>query len=213
MQIFDESQKQQLFETFNSNPSGAFIAIKGYESISGGGEVANFILQSGIHYANIKTNSVKRLEEIKAGKVVPSVHVKCSTWQNPDGTYSNRKSKERKLVDFEQDYDFGHPEFQRACDEIMEGLVAPKSVEQPYEKEANGIYSVDGDALYIRECLVVRKDVVKFGVREHSATHPFTALKNAVRKLLPVDNYRTFKLDGRFEKIAVNHTEISVLPW
>lgn len=212
-QIFTPDQKQQLFETFNANPSGAFIAIKGYESINGCGEKANYLLQSGISYANVKEQSIEKIKDIKAGNVIKDIHVKCNTWKDPDtGECFNRQSKERKLFLFEEDYKCTDPEFQTACDEILNGLIAPKKTEQTYEKEANGLYSIDGDILYIRECLVSRKKVIQYGTRPVSATTPLVALKEAIRKLLPVNNYRTFKLDGRFEQITINHTAI-VVDW
>lgn len=208
-QKFTRTQRREIAETFNANPSGAFIAVNGYESISGGGEVANYQLQSGIHYDRIKAKSIAMIDEIKAGKVVQTVHVKCNTYKNEDGTFTNRKAKDRALVMWENDIKWDSADFQRACDEIKEGLVNPKKVEQPFEKEAQGLYSTEEDVLYIRECLVLKKTIVTPGTRPMSATEPFTALKNKIRKLLPVDNYRTFRLDlNRFETISINNEKI-----
>jgi hypothetical protein len=210
-QIFTSDQKKQLFETFNTNPSGAFISIQGYESINGCGEKANYLLQSGIKYANIKETSIEKIKDIKAGNDIKEIHVKCSTWKDPvTGELSNRKSKERKLITWEGDFKHDSPEFQKACDEIHEGLTNPKKVETSFEKEATGLYSIEGDVLYIRDCLVARKKVTEYGSRPVSATTPENALKEAIRRLLPVNNYRTFKLDGRFEQITINHTAITV---
>ena len=202
--------KQKLIETFNSNPSGAFLSIRGYESVTGHGEIANYQIQSGIHYGNIVAMSIKELEDIKAGRK-GVVHVKCNTYKNDGGTFTNKKAKGRALVVFEGDFKQTDPEFQMACDELMEGLKNPREVTNPYEKEANGLYNIDGDqnCLYIRECLVLHKTVVQHGTRPVSATTPFMALKRVIDKMLPVSNYRTFKIDmDRFETIAINHTEI-----
>jgi hypothetical protein len=211
--IFTPDQKSALVETFNTNPSGCFISIQGYASINGCGEVANYQLQSGINYGNIVKMSIEKLEKIKEGTLGDkTVHVKCQTYKNPDGTFSNRKSKERTLVTFEKDYANTDKEFQDACDEIMEGLKNPKESTNVYEKEATGLYSIEGEALYIRDCLVHKKTITKFGERPVSATLPENALKEAIRRMLPANNYRTFKLDlERFERIAINHTEI--VPW
>lgn len=209
--IFTGDQKAQLLETFNTNPSGAFISIKGYESINGCGEVANYQLQSGIHYDNIVKMSLEKLEDIRNGKVIDKIHVKCQTWKNPDGSFTNRKSKERTLVNFEADYNASSQDFLMACDEIKQGLTNPRETTNVFQKEATGLYSIEDEALYIRECLVLNKTITKYGERPASATTPTNALKEAIRRLLPVSNYRTFKLDGRFETIAINHTKIVVL--
>jgi hypothetical protein len=205
---FTVDDKDQMLETFNSNPSGAFIFITGYEAVKGAGEVANYQLQSGISYDNIKKRSIAMLEKIKAGEEVEELDVKCKTWKKPDGTYTNRKAKDRVLIDHQANYKFDSPDFQTACDELMQGMTDPKKTNQPYDQEANGLYSIDDDILYIRECLIVDKTVTTFGERPVSATEPFIALKNKIKKMLPVSNYRTFKLDGRFEKVSINHDKV-----
>ena len=201
---------RKLVETFNANPSGAFISIRRYESVSGLGEVANYQLQSGIHYKNIVEASIAHLGEIKRGRK-GEVHVQCNTYKLDDGTFTNRKAKDRTLVVFKGAFKSTDPEFQMACDELLEQLTHPRETTVPYEKEANGLYNIDGDdgTLYIRECLVLKKVVVTEGTRPVSATTPYMALKRAIENMLPVSNYRTFKIDtDRFETIAINHSEI-----
>lgn len=205
---FTVDDKQAMLDTFNANPSGAFISITGYEPVKGCGEVANYQLQSGIHYDRIKQMSIEKLEKIKAGEVFDEIHVKCQTWKKPDGSFTNRKAKDRTLIEHERTYKVTDPEVQMACDELMEGMTAPRKSNQPYDKEANGLYSVDDDVLYIRECLIIDKKIVEYGERPVSATEPFIALKRKIKHMLPVDNYRTFKLDGRFEKVAINHAKV-----
>ena len=134
---FTVDQKDQLLETFNSNPSGAFIFITGYEPVKGEGEVANYQLQSGISYDNIKQRSIKMLEKIKAGEDIQTLHVECQTWKKPDGTFTNRKAKDRTLVKHQADYSWDDKDFQDACEELMQGLTDPKKTSQPFDKEAN----------------------------------------------------------------------------
>ena len=202
------NDKQALVEAFNNAPAGGFISIVGYESATGEGEKANYVLQLGVNYENIVKLSIEKLKNIIEGKDIKSVHVKCQTWKNLDGTFTNRKAKDRTLVTYEQDYDWNSFPFQDACKTILNGLENPKKVETPFAKEATGLYSIDGDALYIRECLVINKQVVQYGTRPVSATEPFIALKNEIKEQLPVGNYRTFKLSGKWEKVVINHSEI-----
>lgn len=194
-------QKQSVLNTFNANPSGCFIGVQGYENSFG--EVANYTLQSGVNYGNIKDKSIEKLKELKEGKAEQSVHVKCNVWKNPDGSITNRKGKDRTFETYENDYSFDCEDFQNACDEILNGLTNPRESSQTFDKEAKGLYSIDGETLYIRDCLKVTKTVVKEGEYAQSATLPFNALKDAIKGLLPVSNYRTFKLEN-FESISIN---------
>lgn len=198
-------QKQSVLSTFNANPSGCFIGVQGYENSHG--EIANYTLQSGVNYGNIKNISIEKLKEIKEGKVVPFVKVVCNVWKNPDGTITNRKGKDRTFEKFEGEYAFDSEDFQKACDDIMQGFLNPRESNQTYDKEAKGLYSMDDETLYIRECLVVTKTVLENGEYAEKATLPFNALKDAIKRLLPVSNYRTFKLEN-FQSISINGTVI-----
>lgn len=207
---FTVADKQAMFDTFNGSPSGGFVGIKGYESLTGFGEKANYLLQVGIDYKSIVAMSIKKLKQIMAGEIpeLRELHVECQTWQGKDGSFSNRKSKDRTLITHHADYKYTDPDFERACADIMLSLTNPKKTDQPFVKEANGLYSVDGDTLYIRDCLVVDKKIVIYGKRPVSATEPYTALKREIKHFLPVANYRTFAVNGKFELITINHNEV-----
>lgn len=84
---------------------------------------------------------------------------------------------------------------------IHHSLVSPKKVDQGFEEVAKGAYEKDG-ILYLRDCLLVNKFVVKQGSSE-TASSPEVALKDAVENLLPKGKYRCFKADGRFEHITI----------
>jgi hypothetical protein len=201
MKMVTIEQKQTVLNTFNANPSGCFIAINGYENSHG--EVANYQIQSGVNYGNIKAASIKKLSEIKAGQVEKEVTVRCMVWQNEDGTIATRKGAGRKMVAYEQSYAWDSADFQKACDAIMEGFLNPRETTHTFEKEAKGLYSMDEETLYIRDCLLLNKAVIKEGVYPESATAPFTALKDTIRGMLPVSKYRAFKLEN-FDNIMVN---------
>lgn len=202
------TNREELAAVFDENPGGAFISIKGYRPVSADGEVADYQLRSGIKYPNVVADSIAQLKDIMAGKGVPSLHVKCMTWQNPDKTFSNRKSKERVLVTFEKSYLVADRAFQEAAAEVLEALENPGKPTTEYDKEAKGLYSLDGTSFYIRDCLVIEKKILVHGTRNVKATHPDTALRDAIRRLLPVGNYRTFKLDGEFDAVMINHDKV-----
>ena len=203
--VISIEQKQKVLDTFNANASGCFIQITGYENANG--EVSTYQLQSGVNYGNIINMSVEQLKDIKAGNEVKEIEVKCGVWKNADGTITNRKATGRTYKTLTTLYKWDSAEFQTACDEVMESLINPKKVETPYEKEAKGLYSIDEETLYIRQCLVVNKVVEKDGVYPQSATLPLNALKEKIKGLLKVSKYRTFKLE-QFDSIAINGTLI-----
>ena len=203
--VITMEQKQKVLDTFNANPSGCFIQVSGYENAFG--EVATYQLQSGVNYGNIKDMSIMQLEDIKAGKEFDSLEVTCGVWMNPDGSITNRKAGGRTYTTIKTTYKVDEADFQKACDEVMEGLVNPRTVEQSYEKEAKGLYSIDEETLYIRNCLIVNKVVEKDGEYPDKATLPFNALKDKIRSLLKVSKYRTFKLES-FSSIAINGTMV-----
>ena len=203
--VITMEQKQKVLNTFNANPSGCFIQVNGYENSKG--EVATYQLQSGVNYGNIKDISIMQLEDIKAGKAFETIDVTYGTWINPDGTESNRKAKGRIYDIVTKNFKYTDADFQKACDELMESLVNPRKVETSYDKEAKGLYSMDGETLYIRDCLVVNKTVEKEGEYTEKATTDYTALKNKIESFLKKSKYRTFKLES-FNSIAINGTMI-----
>lgn len=205
MKVVTIEQKQTVLNTFNANPSGCFIAINGYENANG--EVSNYQLRSGVNYGTIVDKSIEALLDIKAGKTVDKISVECNVWQNEDGTYTNRKAAGRKLVSIKQDYDVKSVEVQEACDAILNGLQNPRETTTSYDKEAKGLYSMDDETLYIRDCVVINKTVVTNGVYPVTASLPVNALKDTIKRMLPVSTYRTFKLES-FDSVAINGTVI-----
>jgi hypothetical protein len=216
--VISLEQKQMVLDTFNANASGCFIQVTGYENANG--EVSTYQLQSGVNYGNVINMSVEQLKDIKAGNEVKELEVKCNVWEKSvdeisklpkdhtiEDECTNRKATGRTYKPFAKPYKWDSAEFQTACDVVMESLINPKKVEQSYEKEAKGLYSIDEETLYIRQCLVVNKVVEKDGVYPQSATLPLNALKEKIKGLLKVSKYRTFKLE-QFDSISINGTLI-----
>lgn len=215
MKTLTLDQTPDILETFNQHPSGAFAYIEGYTPVKGEGEVANYYFQCGISYPNIVEMSKRQLELLMEGEhPIKEVTVDINTWKDDkNGTYHNRpKGKERTLRNFKKTYAWDDDAFQEACIALMESLEDPKDVTIPYEKEAKSLYSIDGEdeqkTLYIRECLILKKIVVQEGEKHVAATTPEIGLKNAIKKHLSVNRYRTFKLINNFEKISINKTSI-----
>lgn len=209
------TDRKVIFETFNQNPSGAFVFIKGYEPVGGEGEVADYYIQTGIKYPNVVQASIKKLQEMMRGEheeLTGHILITCNCWKDKQGILHNREAKDRTLVTDTKIYSHSDQVFLDVCKDLLDQLKNPKEKETSFEKEAKGLYSMETkegvDVLYVRDCLVLRKVIIKFGQQPVKATLPLQALKDYIKRLLPVGNYRMFKLDGRFEKIAINKEEI-----
>ena len=216
MKILNMADKDLILEAFNESPSGAFVFIEDYEPVKGGGEIADYYFQAGISYPNIVEMSIKQLDRIIKGEdeTLQEITVKGKSWKGEDGILNSRKGKKtdnRKPVEWKKTFSWDSPEFQAACEEVMRSLEYPRDVKTPYDKEAKSLYGVgegEDQVLYIRECLRVRKIVKKEGERQIGFTTPQIALKKAIQSKLSTGRYRTFKLDGRFKRIAINRTAI-----
>ena len=102
----------------------------------------------------------------------------------------------------EETYAFGNPLLAQAFAKVRQSLVAPRPSNVEYEKEGNGVYDLNG-TLHIRDCQLIRKEVVRSGDYPISTQEPVNALADTIRRMLPVGKYRQVKLDGRFDYVAV----------
>jgi hypothetical protein len=94
---------------------------------------------------------------------------------------------------------------------LRDNLANPKKVDQGYTAEAKGAYSKEGEAegvLYFRDCMTVHKHVTLQGEYKQKGGKEETAIKEALRRMLPVGRYRAYKLDGNFEYVTVGGLSI-----
>lgn len=213
MKSFTVDQRKELVEAFNQSPSGSYIYIENYQSAVGSGEVADYYLQFGIKYENALNASLEKLKLVKEGKILKYVNVDWAAYVDTNGNLHSRPAEGRTLQKqpTKQVY-WNDSDFQSACDEIAESLTAPKKTENNFKNEGKGLYShADSDTLYIRECLLILKKVTKSGPASNPRGISYEkALKDEIRSLLPVSQYRSFRLDGRFDRVSINH--IKILP-
>lgn len=90
---------------------------------------------------------------------------------------------------------------------LLQGLLNPREGGAEYNKEARSCYSKEGEEnrWYIRDVLVVSKEVRVKGDYPFTASFPINAVKQAISKQwLLTGNYRQFILtDGQFESITI----------
>ena len=212
--------KAELIDFLNDQQRGGFCYIHGYCNKQG--EVANHWFQGACLYGNLIKRSVAMLDD---GTVWDSIeqdglYVARGAWVNVAGTESPSGRKNAKngftiFTTIKKTYSYTNeedlPKMAEAMASLREGLTAPKKVDQGYKAEAKGTYSRDGEAdgvLYLRDALTIHKHVTMQGEFKDKATKELTALKDAIKRMLPVNRYRAYKLADNFEYIKVGGLSI-----
>ena len=200
-----------LAQVINSAQNGGFMSVKGFRSKSGNGEVQDTIYCKGINYENAKKKSLKILEEIESNPDF-NVAVKRGTWVNEKGEANptGRKSKEFstfKMV--EETYKKGDQELEDAISSIRKSLTDPEPPTKEYESIGNGVYKDESGKIYIRDLRLVNKKVVVKGEYKEKATGAKVSIQDAIKKNMPIGNYRMFNLDGDWDAISLGGVEIA----
>jgi len=147
----------------------------------------------------------------------PAIKIETEGFVNLMDTeiFGNRKSASRTMVTLSYSLSSNHPLVIAAIGgadlqgTILQGLINPRQTFVEYEKEAKSCYSLEKegqpDKWYLRDILVVHKDVLVRGDYKVSASLPINAIKEGIRsKILLTGKYRQFILtDGQFDSITI----------
>lgn len=194
--------RSEIVQKIADAPHAGIIFVKAYEGKNSYGEVANFVYLKGISYANMKSKSLSILDEM-ANNPELSVTARYNAWIDPQGNEHNRKAKDRSLSKIVRTYTQGHPALTEALNKVRQSILDPHTPHAEYDKLGNGIYEQDDGTLHIRDCLLVRKTVIKEGDYPVTASSEIVALTNAIKRDMPLSDYRQVRLDGRFDYIAI----------
>ncbi|MFA5311696.1 MAG: hypothetical protein WC375_00090 [Methanomassiliicoccales archaeon] len=195
------ASRQKLIDSIANAPKAGIIFVSGYESVTGCGEVANYFYLKGIDYGNMKKRSLAIISKLESDPDF-KIHTKYYAWVDAEGVESNRRAKDRKLEIRKHEYKHGDSLLTEAFAKVRKSIEAPRPPTVEYEKEGNGVYDLAG-VLYIRDCLLICKEVTRKGDRSIKATSELVALSDAIERLTPRSKYRAVKLDGRFGYISV----------
>ena len=230
-----EISKEEVGAFCTAATSGRFVAVKGYTSQTG--EVADFSLQFGCYYGNLLEADSTFLKDIVAGKYAGAIDVKHGVYVEgalaasstgvavsvdgaapmildlKDPRIKNRDAKGRTAALFSYTLAGNDPLVIAAASALLKGIESPKDTGAEYRKEGKGVYSLDRDDgerhWYLRDGLIVSKNVIQEGEKKFSASLPETAIKNAVRKCLKTGRYRTFNLtEGNFRSLKIEGAEL-----
>jgi hypothetical protein len=194
-------ERQQLIDKIAQAPKAGIIFVSAYEAKNGHGEVANFVYLKGIDYGNMKERSLAKLNELEADPNF-AIDVSYNAWVDENGVESNRKAKGRTLTARNRQYKKGNPVLTEAFAKVRQSIEAPRPATVEYDKHGNGIYEYDG-TLQIRDCLLIKKSVIRKGDYPVTASGETVAVADAIKRLLPISKYRQVRLDGRFDYIAI----------
>jgi len=196
-------ERQTMIDMIADAPKGGIIHVHAYEAKGGYGEVANYFYLKGVDYGKMKLRSLEKLNDL-ANDETFSVKVTRGVWENADGTYTNRKAKGRTYKVITETFNSTDALFIEAVAEIENSIINPYNPKgASYQKEGNGIYSMENESLHIRDCQLLHKVILKRGDYPQKATSEKVALRDAIKRNLPISKYRQVSLSGIFDYITV----------
>lgn len=201
-ELGEKINKQKLIDMIANAPKSGIIHVNAYESKGGHGEVANYFYLKGVDYGKMKERSLVKLKEISADELF-SIKVTRGVWEDANGIRHTRKAKDRTFKVVSKIYSIDEDITKEAIKAVEESIINPRQFHADYDKEGNGVYSMEDGSLHIRDCQLIHKTILREGDYPQKATGELVALKNAIKKLLPISKYRQVCLDGRFNHISI----------
>lgn len=207
---------KKLVEALNDTNAGTFAYIHMYQNQKG--DVASYMIRSGVNYGALKQRSLEMLQNWNREGTFSATF---DTWIGKDGVAYSRQGKKadaRVRMTVERTFNWNDPRCAAAIAELIEGIVNPKETGAEYEKEGQGLYSLEStDKLYIRDCVVLSTEyheqesqrakatLEAIGeAKKPSCTDELGSIKKYIRNELPTGHYRSFFMDtGSFAYISI----------
>jgi hypothetical protein len=203
----------EIVDCMNEAPSGSVVALKDY--VSEDGTVKTVQGQIGVSYDAMKQNAICELKEAIEADTFEPMTVTGQAWENADGTFATRKSKDRKLVKFCEDYT--KEQVTAFAKEILASWENAKPRENnkvQLTEKADGI-SFNTETLNFNFSLVVWNEYYKkdLTAKEQagkevkiSASHPDTVVKKKIRAMFE-KKYKAFTIaQGKFASLSIGGT-------
>jgi hypothetical protein len=204
--------RNALVSIINDAVHGGFMVIHGFKSKTGHGEIQDATYCKGISYENAKQNSLAILDEIEADEGY-SITVTRGVWANDKGEVNptGRKSKAYPNPETRTEtYDKGHPILGEAFAKVRKSLTKPEPPTKEYKKLGNGVYEdEETGTLYVRDLRLVDKRVIVHGDYPHKAGAEVNAVADAIKRTMPIGNYRMFRLDAEYKRLSLGGNELA----
>lgn len=201
-EIGNPIERNRMVDMISKAPKGGIIHVHAYESKGGHGEVANYFYLKGVDYGKMKERSLDKLNVIAEDGNF-SIRVTRGVWEDASGKQHNRKAKGRTYKTVSKTYTHADAIVSQAISEIEQAILNPYKKGASYQKEGNGVYSQEDGKLHLRDCQLVHKVVLRQGDYPKKATSEKVALRDAIKRLLPISKYRQVVLDGSFDYITI----------
>lgn len=200
----------QLSTIIANAKHGGFMRVNGLNVKNPKGRIANYTFQKGISYPAAVEKSLEMLEAMTANPAY-EISVKRGTWQDGNGNINptNRESKKfPQFVKVEKTYKQGDSVLNEAFLKLELSLRCPSYVEKVYTALGNGIYADENGKIYLRDLRFISREIVVEGELSNKASGEVIAIVDALKKDMPVGNYRMFALDQIYDNIALDGMEI-----
>jgi len=208
--LLDPAKATILAGIINDTKHGGFMTVHALVPKTGYGEISDYTFCKGISYENAVKTSLKILAKLENDPTF-SIRVTRGTWQDGQGNESptGKKSKAFPVpVTVSQTYMAGDAATKEAFAKIRKSLEAPAAPTKEYVSLGNGIYKDENDTLFLRDLRLVSKRVIQHGTYPFSASGEIVALADAIKKVMPVGNYRQFRLDQDYDSISMGGIEL-----
>lgn len=211
--------RQALVSIIGDAKHGGFMRIHGFKSKTGHGEVQDTTYCKGITYPNAVKKSLEMLEVIEADKTF-TITVTRGVWESENGevSLSGRKNKAFSIEGTRTEtYNMESPSYdndsivlQEAIAKVRKSLTDPQRPVKEYKSLANGVYEdEETGTLYVRDLRLVKKTIIVHGDYPHKAGSEVVAVADAIKRSMPIGNYRMFRLDADYESITLGGVEIA----
>ena len=199
-----------LIRIIDGAKHGGFMAVNGLTTKTGHGEKSNYVFGKGISYPAAVEKSLSMLDAIEANPDF-SITVTRGVWTDGNGKQSptNRKSKEFNVPKtVTQTYKHGDYPLLAAITKVRISLVAPAAVTKEYKNLGNGIYEDEDGTIFLRDLRLVSKTVIVKGDYPFTAKGEDVAIADAIKRDMPIGNYRQFRFDSDYENITLDGVTI-----
>jgi len=208
--LLNPANAEKLADVINDSKHGGFMRVHALQTKTGHGEISDYTFCKGISYENAVKTSLKILEKLEADPTF-NVRVVRGTYQNDAGIENptGRKSKDFPLaVTVSKTYMQGDSALKDAFTSIRKSLTAPEKPTKEYTKVGNGVYEDETGNMFFRDLRLVSKRVIQHGSYPFSSSGEVVAIADAIKRVMPVGNYRMFRLDADYDSISMGGIEI-----
>ena len=198
--------KTSFIEAAAAVKAGRFISVRGY--INSNGEKSNFVVHADSNYASVHERSAKMLKEIAADDSL-ALTFSRNFYTDENGMEHTRKAKGRTMRTKTETVGNKDPDFIAAVEKVMQGIVAPKEIEDNNEKLAGSLYeNSQTNKVYLRNVLVHSKEIIRAGIYPVTCSSRVNCIADELRKMLPIEQYRSYVLSEETVDIKNDKGEV-----